>query len=141
MYLDDILVYSETFEQHLDRLEAVFRRLAKTGLKVKLQKCAFLQKTVTFLGHKVSAEGVGTDPSNISAVKKWEVPSSVKELRSFLGFGSYNRRFIPWLPAQLLPAPKKCVREIGSGGSRIGDNYRKPESGQTNEIARTGFIR
>lgn len=69
VYLDDILVFSETFKQHLERLETVFKRLAETGLKVKLQKCAFLQQSVKFLGHQVSAESVGTDPSKVSAVK------------------------------------------------------------------------
>ncbi|KAI3351186.1 hypothetical protein L3Q82_005611 [Scortum barcoo] len=94
VYLDDILVFSETFEQHLERLETVFKRLAETGLKIKLQKCAFLQQSVKFLGHQVSAEGVGTDPSKISAVKDWRVPTTAKELQSFLGFCSYYRRFI-----------------------------------------------
>ncbi|KAJ8381162.1 hypothetical protein SKAU_G00019400 [Synaphobranchus kaupii] len=94
VYLDDILVFSQTFEDHLDRLEAVLKRLAETGLKVKLQKCDFLQETVRFLGHQVSADGVGTDPSKVSAVSGWKVPNTVKELRSFLGFCSYYRRFI-----------------------------------------------
>lgn len=94
VYLDDILVFSETFDEHLQRLETVLRRLAETGLKVKLEKCAFLQDTVKFLGHQVSAEGVGTDPSKVSAVKDWKVPTTAKELQSFLGFCSYYRRFI-----------------------------------------------
>lgn len=94
VYLDDILVFSETFEQHLERLETVLKRLAETGLKVKLQKCAFLQQSVKFLGHQVSAEGVGTDPSKVSAVKNWKVPTTVKELQSFLGFCGYYRRLI-----------------------------------------------
>lgn len=94
VYLDDILVFSETFKQHLERLETVLKRLAKTGLKVKLQKCVFLQQSVKLLGHQVSSEGVGTDPSKVSAVKNWKVPASAKELQSFLGFCSYFRRFI-----------------------------------------------
>lgn len=94
VYLDDILIYSETFEQHLERLETVLKRLAETGLKVKLQKCAFLQQSVKFLVHQVSAEGVGTDPSKVSAVKNWKVPATAEELQSFLGFCSYYRRFI-----------------------------------------------
>lgn len=69
VYLDDILVFSDTFKQHLETLETVFQRLAETGLKVKLKKCAFLQQSVKFLGHQMSAEGVGTDPSKVSAVK------------------------------------------------------------------------
>lgn len=94
VYLDDILVFSETFEQQLERLETVLKRLADTGLKVKLQRCAFLQQSVKFLGHQISAEGVGMDPSKVSAVKNWKVPTTSKELQSFLGFCSYYRRFI-----------------------------------------------
>lgn len=69
VYLDDILVFSESFEQHLCRIETVLQRLAEAGLKLKLQKCAFLQDTVKFLRHQVSAAGVGTDEAKISAVK------------------------------------------------------------------------
>ncbi|KAL6467298.1 hypothetical protein MHYP_G00251020 [Metynnis hypsauchen] len=94
VYLDDILVYSQTFSEHLERLKTVFTRLKETGLKVKLEKCHFLQEKVCFLGHEISAQGIGTDSGKIAAVKQWKIPSTVKELRSFLGFCSYYRRFI-----------------------------------------------
>lgn len=94
IYLDDLLVYSSTFHEHLVRLETVLKRLRETGLKVKIAKCHFLQAEVRFLGHQVSAGGVSTDPDKISAVREWPVPSTLKELRSFLGFCSYYRRFI-----------------------------------------------
>ena len=94
IYLDDLLVFSPTFQDHLLRLETVLQRLRETGLKVKVEKCHFLQPEVRFLGHKVSAQGISTDPDKISSVKAWPIPSTVKELRSFLGFCSYHRRFI-----------------------------------------------
>lgn len=94
IYLDDLLVYSSTFEDHLVRLETVLQRLRETGLKIKVEKCHFLQSEVKFLGHIVSAQGVSTDPEKVSAVKHWPVPNALKELRSFLGFCSYYRRFI-----------------------------------------------
>lgn len=94
VYLDDLLVYSSTFEDHLVRLETVLQRLRETGLKIKVEKCHFLQSEVKFLGHVVSAEGVSTDPEKVSAVKQWPVPNTLKELRSFVGFCSYYRRFI-----------------------------------------------
>lgn len=94
VYLDDLLVYSSTFHTHLVRLETVLRRLRETGLKIKMEKCHFLQPEVKFLGHQVSPQGVSTDPDKISAVREWPVPGTLKELRSFLGFCSYYRRFI-----------------------------------------------
>ncbi len=94
VYLDDVLVYSSTFEGHLVRLETVLQRLREAGLKVKVEKCHFLQSEVKFLGHVVSAQGVSTDPDKVSAVNQWPVPNTLKELRSFLGFCSYYRRFI-----------------------------------------------
>ncbi|KAL1270914.1 hypothetical protein QQF64_029930 [Cirrhinus molitorella] len=94
VYLDDILVYSSTFEDHLVRLETVLQRLREAGLQVKVEKCHFLQSEVKFLGHVVSAQGVSTDPEKVSAITLWPVPNTLKELRSFLGFCSYYRRFI-----------------------------------------------
>lgn len=94
VYLDDILLFSENFDDHLSRLEMVLSRLAATGLKVKPEKCNFLQEKVQFLGHQISADGIGPDPDKIAAVTEWPVPSSVKQLRSFLGFCSYYRKFI-----------------------------------------------
>ncbi len=85
-YLDDLLVYSSTFHEHLLHLETVFKRLRETGLKIKLEKCHFMQPELRFLGHQVSAQGVSTDPDKISTVWEWLVPSTLKELRSLLGF-------------------------------------------------------
>lgn len=94
LYLDDVVVFSATVEQHLERLEEVFARLQNQKLKVKLSKCHFFQHQVSYLGHVVSAEGVATDPAKIEVVKGWERPIHLAELRSFLGFASYYRRFV-----------------------------------------------
>lgn len=72
----------------------MFSQLGKQGLKVKLSKCKFFQQEVSYLGHVVSAEGVVTDPAKIEEVKEWRRPSHLAELRSFLGFASYYRRFV-----------------------------------------------
>ncbi len=72
----------------------MFSRLKETGLKVKLEKYHFLQGEVKFLSHQISAQGIGTDPEKVEAVKSWKTPGTVKELRSFLGFCSYYRKFI-----------------------------------------------
>lgn len=70
VYLDDILVYAPMFPDHLQRLEIVLKRLKETGLKVKPEKCHFLQQEVIFLGHQVSAQGIATDPGKIEVVKE-----------------------------------------------------------------------
>ena len=89
IFLDDILIFSENFEDHLDRLEAVFSRLKQHGLKLKPSKCEFFKTSVKYLGHVVSHSGVQTDPDKIEALASWPEPVNVKELRSFLGFTGF----------------------------------------------------
>jgi len=95
IYLDDIIVFAPTLEEHLVRLEAVFERLHRFGLKLKPSKCQFLRTEVKYLGHIVSAAGVSVDPSKVEVLQKMSAPTSVKELQRFLGFIGYHRRFIP----------------------------------------------
>ena len=99
VYLDDVIVFSKTFDEHLERLEKVLTRLAQQGLKIKRKKCSFLRKEVSYLGYVVSSDGVSTDPDKISVVKNWPVPKTVKELRSFFGFAGYYR--LGWLLSSL----------------------------------------
>ena len=94
VYLDDIIVFSRTWEEHLSRLRAVFSCLRKAGLKVKPSKCSIVQTSVKYLGHIFSSSGVIPDPAKLSAVSKWPRPSTLTEVRQFLGFVSYYRRFI-----------------------------------------------
>ena len=94
VYLDDILVYSKTVDEHIERLEMVFQKLQQHGLRLELRKCAFFQKKVKFLGHEISAAGIATDPEKVRAVVEWPVPTTTRDLRSFLGFASYYRKFV-----------------------------------------------
>jgi len=94
VYLDDIICYSETLEEHLERLTTILQRLRSSGLKLKPEKCSLFQKSVSFLGHMISDKGIGTDPKKIAAVSEWPTPLSVKDVRSFVGMASYYRRFV-----------------------------------------------
>ena len=94
VYLDDIIIYSSTFSEHLQHVRQVFDRLRKSGLKLKAKKCNFGQRQVKFLGHIVSEEGVATDPAKLEIVKNYPTPVKVAEVRSFLGFVGYYRKFI-----------------------------------------------
>ena len=96
IYLDDIIVVSNTFKNMLDNLTQVFDRFLSSNLKLKAKKCHLFSKTVEFLGHLVSEEGVSTDPSKILAVKNWLAPVNLTEGMSFVGLCtcSYYRRFI-----------------------------------------------
>lgn len=94
LYLDDVIIFSKTYEEHLQHLEEVFTQLAKSGLKLKPSKCHLLKPKVKYLGHIVSSEGVNPDPEKVQVVRDWPVPKTVKEVRSFLGFVGYYRRFI-----------------------------------------------
>eukprot|EP00117_Sycon_ciliatum_P034902 scpid20142/ scgid26552/ Retrovirus-related Pol polyprotein from transposon 17.6; Protease; Reverse transcriptase; Endonuclease len=94
VYLDDIIVFSKTFDEHLERLEAVFQRLLEAGLRLKPSKCHLLRTEVNFLGHVVTKDGVRTDPDKIETVSEWRCPKNVAEVRSFMGFCGYYRRFV-----------------------------------------------
>ncbi len=94
VYLDDLIVFGRTLEEHEERLLKVLDRLQSKGLKLSLDKCTFCQTSVSYVGHIVSQEGVSTDPSKIEDVKSWPRPQNVSELRSFLGFCGYYRRFV-----------------------------------------------
>ena len=94
IYLDDVVVYAPSVEEHLRRLEGVFQKLKDAGLKLKASKCELFKKSISYLGHVVSEEGVRTDPKKIEAVQKWPRPHNVHTVRKFLGFVNYYRKFI-----------------------------------------------
>ena len=94
VFLDDILIVSETEEEHFHKLNQVFSRLAAAGLKVKLEKCRFLQEQVTYLGHQIDSQGLKTVQSKVDVVKHFPTPTSVEKVRSFLGLTGYYRKFI-----------------------------------------------
>ena len=95
LYLDDIIVYSTDFNSHLERLRVVLERFKAANLKLKPSKCELLQREVKFLGHVVNEHGVSTDPDKVKAVREWPTPKCQSEVRTFLGFVGYYRKFCP----------------------------------------------
>ncbi|TYK26964.1 pol protein [Cucumis melo var. makuwa] len=91
VFIDDILIYSKTEAEHEEHLHQVLETLRSNKLYAKFSKCEFWLKNVTFLGHVVSSKGVSVDPAKIEAVTNWPRPSTVSEIRSFLGLQSYYR--------------------------------------------------
>ncbi|RXN13805.1 Retrovirus-related Pol polyprotein from transposon 412 [Labeo rohita] len=94
VFIDDLIVFSKTLEEHELRLVQVLNRLKEYGLKLSPEKCCFFQTSVRYLGHVVSKDGVETDPAKVEALKTWPRPTNLKELRAFLGFAGYYRRFV-----------------------------------------------
>lgn len=94
VFLDDLIVFSDTLEEHEQRLLRVLHRLEEYGLELSPEKCKFFQTSVRYLGHIVSEKGVETDPDKILVLKSCPIPRTLKELKSFLGFAGYYRRFI-----------------------------------------------
>ncbi|KAK3527855.1 hypothetical protein QTP86_009412 [Hemibagrus guttatus] len=93
-YIDDILVYSSSMEEHVRMVQEVLGRLQQHHLYAKLEKCEFHRSTVTFLGYVISRHGVEMDVVKVQAVTEWPAPNSVRELQRFLGFANFYRRFI-----------------------------------------------
>ena len=91
IYLDDIIIFSRTPNDHITRLEGVLEKLAKAGLKLKPSKCEFFRSSLKYLGHIVSKDGIATDPRKIEAIHNWPRPKTVTEVRSFTGFTNYYR--------------------------------------------------
>jgi len=94
LYLDDIVIFSDTIDGHLEKLSRVLERIAEYGLKLKPSKCNFFREKLKYLGFIVSENGVEADPDKIQSVVNWPVPSNFVQLRRFLGFAGYFRKFI-----------------------------------------------
>ena len=95
VFIDDILIFSMNAEEHAEHLRIVLSRLREHKLYAKFSKCEFWLKKVPFLGHVLSDEGISVDQTKVQEVMDWKAPTSVHEVRSFLGLASYYHRFIP----------------------------------------------
>ena len=97
VYLDDILVTSRSFDEHLQHLREVFNRLQDASLRLKPRKCSLLHDEVPFLGHIISTDGVQPNPSMIDKVQRCPTPTDATQVRQFLGLALYYQRFMPAL--------------------------------------------
>ena len=94
VYLDDIMIYSKTYKEHLRHLEKVFERLRENKLYAKLKKCEFAKQEVQYLGHIVSENSIKPEEDKIKAIKEWKQPQNQKDVMSFLGLANFYRKFI-----------------------------------------------
>jgi hypothetical protein len=95
VFIDDILIYSKNEVEHAKHLRIVLTRLREHQLYAKFSKCAFWLEEIQFLGHVFSAKGIAVDPSKVKDILEWSSPTTVHQVRSFLGLAGYYRRFIP----------------------------------------------
>ena len=102
-YIDDIVIATETIEDHLERIREVFECLREAGFKMRAEKCDFMRTETKYLGRVVSAEGIKPDPAAVSKIQEWMPPRNKEELQSFLGFANYYRDFIPFHAAKVQP--------------------------------------
>jgi hypothetical protein len=94
VYLDDILIYSDTLEEHREHVRHILQRLREYNLHAKPEKSEFFCDTVEYLGFLISPHGVEMDPAKVKAILSWPAPTTVKQVQSFLGFANFYRRFI-----------------------------------------------
>ena len=94
-YLDDIIIYSRSEQEHLEHLEEIFIRLKAAGLKLKLEKCCFFKKHIQYLGHLISADGIQPLPEKLKSIVKMPSPKNPKEVKQFFGLVGYYRKFVP----------------------------------------------
>ncbi|KAL4278247.1 hypothetical protein GQ457_03G020180 [Hibiscus cannabinus] len=112
LFIDDILVYSRTEEDHDRHLRLVLQTLLENQLYAKLSKCEFWIREVVFLGHVVSSEGIRVDPKKVEAIVNWKQPTSVTEIRSFLGLAGYYWRFVSGFSKVLAPLTKLLQKGV-----------------------------
>uniref|UniRef100_A0A2N9I829 Reverse transcriptase domain-containing protein n=1 Tax=Fagus sylvatica TaxID=28930 RepID=A0A2N9I829_FAGSY len=115
VFIDDILVYSKSQEEHEEHLRIVLQILRDRKLFAKLKKCEFWMDRVVFLGHVISRDGITVDPSKIEAVVNWVRPTNVSEVRSFLGLAGYYRRSFQELKERLVSAPVLTIPSSSGG--------------------------
>lgn len=112
VYLDNILIFSKTKEEHVLHIREVLETLCEHKLYAKLKKCTFMTDHVEYLGHIVSSEGIRTDPAKTAVVRDWPQPNNISELRAFLGLANYYRRFVRRYSAIAIPLTHLLKKDV-----------------------------
>lgn len=112
VYLDDIVIYAKSLKEHKLKYNHLIERLREANLKLQPEKCIFLSREVTYLGHVLSDEGIKPDPKKLLAVKEFPTPQNVKNIRQFLGLSGYYRRFIDKFAVIAQPLTKLLKKDI-----------------------------
>ena len=112
VYLDDIIVFSKTVEEHMVHLELVFERLRRATLKLNREKCYFMKEKVIYLGHVINQDGLFPCEDKVKAIKDFPIPKTVKQLQSFLGITGYYRKFIKDYAKIASPLFKACAKNM-----------------------------
>ena len=112
VFIDDILVYSRSDEEHVQHLRVVLQTLREQQLYAKFTKCEFWLREIGFLGHIVSAEGIFVDPQKVEAILRWEQPQTITEIRSFLGLAGYYRRFVEGFSKIAAPLSRLTRKDV-----------------------------
>jgi hypothetical protein len=126
VYLDDILIFSDTEKEHEAHVKEVLQRLREAKLFVKLSKCEWHTQRTEYLGYIVSPEGVSVDTNRVKTIQDWPKPRTVRDIRVFIGFMNYYRRFIHGFSKLALPLTK--LTQKGPGAARGGHAQKKEES-------------
>jgi hypothetical protein len=112
VFIDNILIYSKTDKDHANHIRIVLQRLRDHRLYAKFSKCEFWLNSVKFLGHTISSEGISVDPTKVQEVMDWKPPTSVHQIRSFLGLAGYYHRFIPDFSKIAKPMTELLKKEV-----------------------------
>jgi hypothetical protein len=137
VYLDDILVFSDNEEEHVEYVKEVLRRLRKARLFIKLLKCEWHTRCTEYLGYIISPEGVSIDPERVKTIQDWLKPKSVRDIRVFIGFMNYYRRFIAGFSKLALSLIK--LTQKAPNAARGGYAQRREES-QTINLGKEGEL-
>lgn len=117
VYMDDILIFSGSLQEHVVSINKIFKKLIDANLKVQIDKCSFFTRETKFLGHVITEEGIKPNPAKVEAILKLDIPKTQKQIKSFLGITGYYRKFIRDYAKVALPLTK-CLQK----GSQINSN-------------------